>query len=200
MRSSNKEPRFIAVRTLDGGWCQLDTSQCVSVEGMIDQKYDSRSYLHKTKHTRWFRETVSRQRDNGVAFEVTIDGALDWLVEQFGENFPPKLRCLEDLSDITNKPTASSKAASLVFKCAKCRAIRIKKHEKIMSIRSDKAFVICKCLRESEVPLSAKEIAYKAKLPSDSHLRTKLAELVATELVVKLTYRVGYVLAEKLLS
>jgi hypothetical protein len=74
--------RIIAVKNLDGSVGSLDLSTCKSV--CIDSTTDSyaESWLHHTPNKRWYTEEYeSLSRTSWKRDEVSLDGAMDWLID-----------------------------------------------------------------------------------------------------------------------
>ena len=189
-----KVSRTIATKNRDGTWGRLDTSRCISVEGYQASAYYLVCFLHKTPNRRWYVEKFNPKDGTSKAEEVTLDEAMDWLLEHTYSKLS-KLRCLEDLPDVTETPTPAH-GGGIVVKCLKCRALS---HLTNRS-RSITETAIVETLKKAKKSLSGREISDSACLNYNSNFRSILSRLVSRSIVVKVFGKGGYALADRHLS
>jgi hypothetical protein len=196
-----KGSRVIAVRNLDERWGKLDTNQCETIRGYRGPNYYTRTFLHITKNNRYFVENRPDSHRDIQVFEITIDGAMDWIYEQFGTQPPVELKkkLWVHLQDVASTPDARH-GERLVLKCARCRALERELEKKTEEKRSRKTTAIVDCLLMADSPLSAKEIARATGLKADSNLRSRLSELVMSGVVLKSEFPRGYIHSMKKMS
>jgi hypothetical protein len=197
MRETVKEGHIIAVRNLDESWGRLDTALCNSVNASNTFAHDY-LVLHKTRNRRWYVEKHSSYsgKGAGIAQEVTLDAAMDWLLEHVCDfRELSKRGYFENLPDVAESATPGH-GGGIIVKCVRCRELILS--ERRSQCKTEKAIIAA--LKRKKTPRSGREISISASLKYNSNFRAALSRLVARSIVVKHYGKGGYGLADRCLS
>jgi hypothetical protein len=187
--------RHIYVSDIDYNHRKVNLADCISIKGYGGRYYRTQ-YLHRTKNFRWIIEEYDPDSGRSTeSNEVSIDQAVDWLVEHHRESDWSMLGVLDRLPDLSKTPIPGH-GGRIVTRCLNCRRMASSSGRSRSALEPS----VIKVLKRAKRPLSAQEIADAARVKNTSNLRGALARLQRTGVVVKVSGKCGYVISPNAMS